>query len=254
MRRTAGRAIAGGAATLLAVAALAGCASDPATQGAGDLTVSAAASLTEAFTQIADDFEAENPGTTVRLNFGGSSSLAEQVAAGAPVDVLATASLATMAGVVADGHAEESTTFARNSVTIAVPPGNPAGITSLADLSREGVRVAECAPEVPCGAAAATTLQNAGVDLTPVTLDPDVKTVLGRVASGEVDAGLVYATDVKTADVTDVTIPGDVAATTDYAIAVIRDSGQPDRARAFVQYVMGEAGQQVLAEYGFGTP
>jgi len=221
---------------------------------AGDLTVSAASSLTEAFTQLADEFEAAHPGTSVNLNFGGSSSLAEQVISGAPVDVLATASRVTMNTVQDSGYSEDAPPFATNAVTIAVPTDNPADITSIADLARDGVRVAECAPAVPCGEAATTTLANAGVTVTPVTLDPDVKTVLGRVASGEVDAGLVYATDIPTAAVGEIAIPRDIAASTDYAITVINRTDQQALAREFVDFVLSDDGQQVLRAYGFGAP
>ncbi len=216
------------------------------------VTVSAAASLTDAFTEVADAFEAENPGTDISLNFGGSSALAEQVTSGAPVDVLATASRDTMTSVVDAGYGEDAATFATNSVTIAVPTGNPAGITSLADLAGAGVRVAECAPEVPCGAAAQATLTNAKVSVTPVTLDPDVRTVLGRVTAGEVDAGLVYVTDTRTADVDEVAIPSDIAASTDYVITVINRSERQGGGRAFVDFVLGEQGQRILADHGFG--
>lgn len=242
------------------VLALSGCAGSTGAAGSAGpgedvtLTVSAAASLTEAFTAIAAAFEDDAPGVTVRLNFGGSSSLAEQVIAGAPVDVLATASLATMATVVDAGEVDDSTTFATNTLTIAVPRGNPASITSLADLAADGIRVARCDDEVPCGAAALSTLDRAGVALTPVTLDPDVKSVLGRVSTGEVDAGLVYATDITGAGVEAVAIPADVAASTDYAIAVIRQSTEQATARAFVDYVRGPEGQRVLAGLGFGPP
>lgn len=219
------------------------------------LTVSAAASLTESFTELATQFEADHPGTTVRLNFGGSSSLAEQVVSGAPVDVFASASRTTMDTVVQAGAAaDDAPTFTTNSMTIAVPSANRANLTSIADLAKPGVRVAECAPEVPCGAAARKTLQNAGVAVTPVTLDPDVKTVLGRVAAGEVDAGLVYVTDIRTANVAAVPIPAEIAATNEYAITVVKASPQQDLARQFVDFVTGPTGQQVLATYGFGTP
>jgi molybdate transport system substrate-binding protein len=238
---------------VLPLGAVSACSGSPSGSG-GPLTVSAAASLTEAFTELADAFEADHPGTTVRLNFGGSGSLAEQVMSGAPVDVLATASRATMATVVEAGYSAEGTTFARNAITMAVPRGNPAGIRSLADLGGDGVRTAECAPEVPCGAAARETIENAGLSVTPVTLDPDVKTVLGRVASGEVDAGLVYVTDIASAEVEEVPIPSDVAATTDYAIAVIDGSGAPELAREFADLVLGPDGQAVMGRYGFGSP
>lgn len=234
---------------------LGGCGSATSGESHGTtLTVSAASSLTEAFTEVATSFEAANPGVTVRLNFAGSGSLAEQVIAGAPVDVLATASRATMDPVTAAGLVGEAPTFATNTLTIAVPRGNPAGITAVEDLAAEGVRVAQCDAAVPCGAAARTTLAQAGVALTPVTLDPDVKTVLGRVASGEVDAGLVYATDITSADVDAIALPESIAGSTDYAIGVVRSTAHPDLAQAFVDYVQGPVGSDVLTAQGFGTP
>jgi molybdate transport system substrate-binding protein len=248
------RILSGVAAAALSVHALTGCSATANGSDGGDLTVSAAASLTEAFTELADEFEAGHSGTSVKLNFGGSSSLAEQVVSGAPVDVLATASRATMDTVRDEGYSEDAPSFATNSMTIAVPPDNPAAISSLADLARDGVRVAQCAAQVPCGVAAATTLANAGLSVTPVTLDPDVKTVLGRVASGEVDAGLVYVTDIKAAAVDAVAIPSDVAATTEYAITVIDRTDQQTLAREFVKFVLSEAGQKVLRDHGFGAP
>ncbi len=121
----------------------------------GTVTVFAAASLTESFGTLGRQFEAAHPGTTVRFSFAASSALAQSIAQGAPADVFASASAGTMDGVVRSGGAEDPKTFARNTMQIAVPPDNPAGVAALADLARPGVKVALCQEQVPCGATAA---------------------------------------------------------------------------------------------------
>jgi len=220
------------------------------------LTVSAASSLTETFTDLASTFEGDHPGVRVALNFAGSSALAEQVNAGAPVDVIATASAATMATVEDAGNAIDPRVFATNRLTVVVPVGNPAGVSSLADLTKAAVRTAICAPQVPCGAATEKLLQRNGVSINAVTLDPDVKSVLGRVAAGEVDAGLVYVTDAASAsaDVTPVAIPDNANESTDYLIAVVDAAPHPGLAADFISLVTGAVGQQALADRGFGAP
>lgn len=223
---------------------------------AGQVTVLAAASLQQAFTAIGREFEAANPGTTVVFSFGASSALAQQVTAGAPADVFAAASTATMQQVVDTGAAGNPTVFATNSMQIAVPPADPGGVTSLADLADPDVTVALCQEQVPCGATALTVLGNAGMTITPVTLEPDVKAVLSKVTLGEVDAGIVYVTDVIAAGdaVRGIAIPADVNASTAYPIATLTGSGNPTAARAFVAHVLSPQGQQVLARNGFGAP
>jgi molybdate transport system substrate-binding protein len=230
---------------------LAGCGGTPA---AGDdpatVTVLAAASLTEAFTRIGEDFEAAHPGTTVTFSFGGSSGLAQQIVAGAPADVFAAASPATMRTVTKAGDAAgEPATFARNQLVIAVPKGNPEGLTDLAALSAPGVKVALCAEQVPCGAAAV----KAGVRVTPVTQEQDVKAALAKVKLGEVDAALVYRTDARAAaaDVDGVEFPESAKAINDYPIVAIKDAPDPAGAAAFVAYVRSAPAQQVLADAGF---
>ncbi|RAO39233.1 Molybdate-binding periplasmic protein [Micromonospora saelicesensis] len=223
----------------------------------GAVTVFAAASLTESFRRIGKDFEAANPGSTVTLNVAGSSALANQINQGAPADVFASAAPANMATVTKAGNAEGTpTTFARNQLVIAVPLGNPGGVTGLADLSRPGVKVARCADQVPCGAAARTALDAAGVALTPVTLEQDVKGALAKVKLGEVDAALVYRTDTRaaSADVTGVEFPESARAVNDYPIVALKDAPNPDGARAFVAYVRSAPAQAVLAEAGFHAP
>jgi molybdate transport system substrate-binding protein len=246
-------------ATILAatVLLLAGCGGTPATgdddsgdEGAGTVTVLAAASLTEAFTRIGEDFRAAHPGTTVTFSFGGSSGLAQQIVAGAPADVFAAASPATMRTVTEAGDAAgEPATFARNQLVIAVPKGNPQGVSGLASLSEPGVKVALCAEQVPCGAAA----KKAGVRVTPVTQEQDVKAALAKVKLGEVDAALVYRTDVRAAaaDVDGVEFPESARAVNDYPIVALRDAPNAAGAAAFVAYVRSAPAQRVLADAGF---
>lgn len=240
---------------LLGAAVTAGC--SPGVDAAtATLTVSAASSLTDAFGDLATRFEEQHPGVDVVLNLAGSSALAEQVNAGAPVDVLATASATTMAAVVDAGNAARPTAFATNRLTIAVPPGNPREIGALADLAAPGIRTAICAPEVPCGAATAELLARARLTIDVATLDPDVRSVLGRVTADEVDAGIVYVTDVRAADgaAGEVAVPEDVNVSTDYLVAEVADAEEPALARAFVDLVTGPTGQRVLADLGFGAP
>ncbi|MGN9784017.1 molybdate ABC transporter substrate-binding protein [Nonomuraea sp. ZG12] len=207
------------------------------------LTVFAAASLTGTFTELGETFEAARPGTKVTLNFGSSATLAQQIGRGAPADVFAAASPATMRQVTG-----ASRVFARNRLTIAVPPGNPSRITGLRDLAGSEVKVAICAPQVPCGAAAATVL--AGLGVTPVTLERDVKATLTKLTLGEVDAALVYRTDVLAAQgkVEGIEFPESAKAVNDYPIAALGD-GQA--ARDFVALVLSEQGQRVLTDAGF---
>ena len=238
---------------LIAAAALvlAGCGNGPAAgDPAAEITVLAAASLTESFTRIGADFEKAAPGTTVTFSFGGSSALAQQITAGAPADVLAAASPATMRTVVDAGDAAgEPATFARNQLVIAVPKGNPKRVTGLASLSAPGLKVALCAEQVPCGAAA----KRAGVTVTPVTQEQDVKAALAKVRLGEVDAALVYRTDARAAaaDVDGVEFPESARALNDYPIVALRAAPNATGAAAFVAYVRSEPAQRVLAEAGF---
>jgi molybdate transport system substrate-binding protein len=228
-----------------------------ATGASGAVTVFAAASLTESFTTIGRDFEAANPGTKVTFNFAGSSALATQINQGAPADVFASASPATMKTVTDAGNADGSpVTFVRNQLVIAVPKGNPKGVTGLADLTKAGVKVALCAEQVPCGAAAKKALDAAGVKLTPVTLEQDVKAALSKVKLGEVDAALVYRTDAKAAvsDVDGIEFPESAGAINDYPIAVLKDAPNRTAARAFLAYVRSDKGEAVLTAAGFQTP
>ncbi len=221
----------------------------------GQITVSAAASLTEAFTEIGEDFEEANPDADVRFNFAASSTLSRQVNEGAPVDVFASASREQMQKVTDAGNvAAAPTVFATNTLQIAVPPGNPARITGLADFGRQQPAIALCAEQVPCGAASQTALEAAGVTPAPDSLEQDVKAVLTKVALGEADAGLVYTTDVSSAggDVEGIDFPAAADAVNEYPIAVMAEAPNPEGARAFVDYVLSDDGESVLGEYGFG--
>jgi molybdate transport system substrate-binding protein len=223
----------------------------------GKITVLAAASLTETFDQIGKDFQAANPGTTVTFSYAGSSALAQQITAGAPADVFASASPATMKTVTDAGDATGTpAVFVKNQLVIAVPKGNPKGITGLSDLTRPGVKVAECAKEVPCGAAAVTALTAANVKLTPVTLEQDVKSALSKVKLGEVDAALVYRTDARsdTADVDGIEFPESAEAINNYPIAALKNAPNPSGAAAFVAFVQTPAELKVLTDAGFQQP
>jgi len=222
----------------------------------GSVTVLAAASLTEAFGTLAKQFEAAHPGVTVKLSFGASSALAQQITAGAPADVFASAASKNMQQVISAGGAAGSSNFVKNVMEIAVPPNNPAGITQLADLAKPGVKVALCQAQVPCGVTAQQVFTRAGITVKPVTEEADVKSTLTKVETGEVDAGVVYVTDVRAAGgkVKGIPIPDGVNAATEYPIAVLGKAGNPATARAFVDYVLSDAGQAVLAADGFAKP
>lgn len=222
----------------------------------GNITVFAAASLTESFTEIGKQFEAANPGTKVTFSFGASSALAEQINAGAPADVFAPASPKNMDQVVSAGGASGSKVFATNQMEIATPPSNPAHVASVNDLAKSSVKTALCQPQVPCGSVAHQVFTNAKITVKPVTLEPDVKSVLSKVQLGEVDAGMVYVTDVKAAGdkVKGVEIADDVNASTDYPVAALAKSGNAAAASAFVDMVLSPAGESVLTAAGFQAP
>jgi molybdate transport system substrate-binding protein len=218
--------------------------------------VFAAASLKASFTELAKAYEAGHPGTTVTLSFAGSADLATQVSQGAPADVFASADTRNMEKLQQAGlTAGEPEVFATNTLAIAVPPGNPAGIRAFADLAKPGTRLVLCAPQVPCGAAAAAVEQQTGTDLAPVSEENSVTDVLGKVISGEADAGLVYVTDVRSAagKVEEVAFPEAGGAVNSYPIAVLSSSRNITAAQAFLELVSSPEGQQVLAGAGFGS-
>lgn len=222
----------------------------------GTINVFAAASLTEAFTTLGKQFESAHPGVHVVFNFGPSSGLSEQITQGAPADVFASASTSSMADVVSAKDASNSTTFAKNIMEIAVPPSNPARISTLADLANKSVKVAVCESDVPCGVAAGQVFTNAKLSVKPATEELDVKSVLAKVELGEVDAGVVYVTDVKAAGdkVKGIQIASAVNATATYPIAALTTSKNSATAQAFVDYVLSSAGSAVLAADGFLKP
>lgn len=255
----------GPASALLVAAGLVACSSSgggtPARTGsagrpAGSITVFAASSLTEAFTTLGDRFKAAHPGTKISFNFDSSSTLASDITQGQKADVFASASPTNMDTVVKAGDAESPADFVSNTMEIATPPGNPAHIATVADLAKPGVKVALCDPAVPCGATAQQVFTNAKVTVKPTASEPDVKTTLGVVETKEVDAGMVYVTDVRAAGskVTGVTIPADINATTVYPIAVLTKAPNHALAQAWVDYVRSSAGRKVLQADGFGKP
>jgi molybdate transport system substrate-binding protein len=224
--------------------------------GKGTITVLAAASLTEAFTQIGKDFEAKPAGSTVTFSFGSSATLATQIVQGAPADVFAAASSVTMETATAAGVAETPTNFVSNTLRIVVPKGNPHKITGLEDFADESKRIALCAPQVPCGAAATKVFAVANIVPKPDTLEQDVKAAVHKAASDEVDAALVYKTDVTAAgeEVDGIEFAEAKGAINTYPIATLTDSKNPALAKAFVDYVLSSEGQAVLAEAGFAKP
>jgi molybdate transport system substrate-binding protein len=232
---------------------LAGC--TPASDGE-TLTVLAAASLREPFAALETTFENAHPDVDVTLSFGGSSDLADQIEAGAPADVVATADEPTMARLTDAGLVGTPTVFATNVLTIVVPTGNAAGVTSLADLARRDVDVVLCAPEVPCGRAAAAVTDAAGVTPHTVSEEPSVTDVLAKVSLGEADAGLVYVTDAASEpeDIETVPTPEAADVVNTYPVAVLSDPPAPDLADEWVALVTGAEGRSALSEAGFGTP
>ena len=243
----------------LLVAGLAACGGDDGDNGGGaddgsTLTVYAAASLTKTFEQIGAEFEKEHDGVTVEFSFGGSSDLVAQIQEGAPADVFASADTANMDKLTAeDLQATDPENFATNTLEIAVPPDNPAGVASFADLAKDGTNVVVCAPEVPCGAATVKVEEATGVDIQPVSEEQSVTDVLAKVTSGEADAGLVYVTDVLAAgaDVEGITFPESSEAVNTYPVVALKDAADADLARDFVDLVSSDTGQSILEAAGF---
>jgi molybdate transport system substrate-binding protein len=222
----------------------------------GSITVFAASSLKESFTTLGKQFEAANPGTTITFSFGPSSGLATQITEKAPADVFASASQKTMDTVVQAGLAPTSTVFALNTMAIATPKDPITPVSSLADLANPAVKVAVCAADVPCGTAADTLFENNKLTVTPVTREVDVKSVLSKVQLGEVDAGIVYVTDIKAAGdaVVGIDIPLEQNVTTSYPITALAGSANTATAQAFVAYVLSADARTVLLDAGFTAP
>ena len=242
---------------LLLVLPLAACGGDDASGGegggGGELTVLAAASLTDVYEDLAEGFEAEHD-VDVTFSFGSSTDLAEQAADGAPGDVLATADETSMQVAEDAGVTGDVSPFATNVMVIVTPPDNPAGIESLDDL--EGATWVRCADEVPCGRVALAVLEDNDVTAEPASLEDDVRATLDKVISGEADAGLVYASDAVAAgdDVTTIEIPGAEEQLTTYFIATLQQSEDAELAQEWVDLVTSEEGQQALTDAGFTLP
>jgi len=223
----------------------------------GDITVFAAASLTESFEEVGDAFMRANPGVKVTFTFDASSALVTQITQGAPADVFASADTATMDKLTTAGlNGAAPVTFATNLLSIITGPGNPKGITGLADLARADLKLVLCDPSVPCGRYAAQSLAKAKVTATPVSLEQNVKGVVTKVTAGEADAGIVYTTDVKAAGAkaAGVAIPADQNVVATYPIASTKTSKRADVDQAFIAYLTSADGQTILAKYGFGKP
>lgn len=218
--------------------------------------VSAAASLTDVFAELESAFESAHPEVDVVLNTGGSSTLREQILEGAPADIFASADLTNMDRIAVSGVVVGSPAiFATNSLEIAVPADNPAGVTGLADFANDDLLIGLCAIEVPCGALAAQVLESAGVVPAVDTYEPDVRALLTKIEAGELEAGIVYTTDVSsTESVAGVTIPDNVNVLAEYPIALLSMGSNPEDGGLFVEFVVGEQGQEILSEFGFGSP
>ncbi len=221
------------------------------------LTVFAAASLTDTYTELGKKFEDANPGVTVTFNFAGSSDLVAQIQDGAPADVFASADVKNMdKAVEADLVDGEPVLFATNMLQIATPPDNPAKIATFADLAKPDVKLVICAPQVPCGNATQVVAESANVTLSPVSEEQSVTDVLGKVRSGEADAGLVYVTDFAGAgdEVLGIEFPESSAQVNEYPIVALKGSDNSDVAKAFVEFVTSPDAQAVFAAAGFGQP
>ncbi|WP_435770155.1 molybdate ABC transporter substrate-binding protein [Nocardioides sp. SYSU DS0651] len=241
---------------LLLLLPLAGCGDG----GDGDgptLTVFAAASLTPVLEALTEEYDAAHPGVDVRLSFGGSADLASQVREGAEADVFVSADSRTMDALVDDGLVDgEPVQLATNTLTIAVPPGNPAAVRGPEDLARPGLDLVLCAPEVPCGAAARELAGELSLDLEPVSEEQSVTDVVAKVRSGEADAGLVYVTDVQAAegDIEGVAVPGADRVVNHYPAAALEGSDHPALARELLDLLLSDRGRDLLADAGFGLP
>jgi molybdate transport system substrate-binding protein len=247
-------------AIITAVALLTGACASPSptvSPRVNDLTVFAAASLTDGFTKAGDEFARSNARVRFLFSFGSSSTLATQITNGAPADIFASADETNMQKVVDADQADGTPmAFATNRLAIAVAPGNPKKIAGLVDLARPDVVVVLAAPTVPAGKYALEALTKAGVAAKPASLEVDVRAVLNKVSLGEADAGIVYVSDVKSvaARVTGVAIPDQHQIVARYPIAVVKGTKNQDLAHRFVDYLVSPAGQSVLGTFGFSKP
>ncbi|MDJ0338466.1 molybdate ABC transporter substrate-binding protein [Cryobacterium sp. PH31-O1] len=231
-------------------------AGSPDAKGPQTLTIYAAASLSGVFDKLAAQLEADNSSITVETNYDGSSTLVTQITEGAPADVFASADTNNMDALTTAGLVGPATLFASNTLRIAVAPGNPLGITTLEDLARPDVLSVLCAPQVPCGAASATLLSNADITLSPASEEQNVTAVVTKVAEGIADAGLVYSTDIAANPdrLEGITPEGAADVVGHYPIAVVAGSAHAEVAQAFIDLVLSEKGQAILAEAGFLAP
>ncbi len=222
----------------------------------GSLTVFAAASLTGAFKAAKPTLESQNPGFSLTYSFAGSNTLVTQIQQGAPADVFASADQPNMNKLVSGGLVETPVVFVNNKLEIAVAPGNPKHITSLQDLAKPGLTVVLEAPGVPAGDYTRQVEQQLGINITPKSLAPDVKTAITAVSTGEADATVVYTTDVSAAgsSVSGVTIPDNLQPTITYPIAVVKATHNHSAAQAFVQSAASGVVQQDLRAAGFLSP
>ena len=218
------------------------------------LNVFAAASLKETFGELEKTFEAANPGVDVTFNFAGSQDLVSQLTEGADADVLATANESTMAKAAEADLVGEQTVFLSNTLTLVTPKGNPAGVTGL-DSSLDNARLVVCDTEAPCGKLTKELTGALGITLNPVSAEPNVKDVLGKVASGEADAGIVYRTDANAAkdQVETIDIQGADQAVNKYPIAQVKATKNAELAQKWIALVLSPEGQSVLERAGF-TP
>ena len=222
----------------------------------GEVTVFAAASLQDAFQELATSFEAAHAGVHITFDFQGSQDLVTALDGGSPADVLATANNSTMTDAANKGLVGEQTEFATNVLTLIVPAGNPAGVTGINDGSLDNADLVICAPEVPCGEATAKLADELGVTLNPVSEEQKVTDVRGKVESGEAQAGIVYTTDAAKSGskVEPIALPAN-SVINHYPIALTKSAGNPQAAQAFIDYVLSPEGQKVLQDtYGFGAP
>jgi molybdate transport system substrate-binding protein len=233
----------------------------------GSLLVFAAASLTDAFGEIATSFEAANPGTTISYSFAGSQQLAAQISEGAPADVFASANRSQMEAAIASSRIVSGTqqTFVRNRLVLITPSDNPADISTIEDLARPGLKLILADKAVPVGQysldflAKASALPAYSASYSPTVLanvvsyEDNVRAVLTKVALGEADAGIVYSTDaaLDAGKIRQISIPDELNTIASYPIAPLADSASPALAQAFIDYILGPAGQQILAKYGF---
>lgn len=223
--------------------------------GEDEVVVLAASSLTDVLTDVVTSFESQNPGTELSLSFGGSSALREQVLAGAPADVVVLASIEAMDGLVAAGAVTDAVLVASNSPALVVPAGNPGGVTDLTDLADDRLLVGLCRAAVPCGALADELLAASSVEPSVDTREPDVRALLAKVVDGELDTGIVYATDAQAAgDAVEVIALQGSAPTTAYPAAVVADAPHTTLADAFLDLLQSEVGREAFADRGFGPP